>query len=98
MKIELDNTETTDAMAFYLAERYNLRGNASIDVVKQPKTGFITTTITLIPSGTATATEPSYCETCDDEPDEVVSELGPTDDFTDSDDGNTKKGASLFGN
>ncbi len=52
MEIKLDHAETTDAMAFYLKEKYNLGNNGeevSIDIVKQPKTSMITTTISLIP-------------------------------------------------
>jgi len=50
MKIELDNSETEEAMAFYLSRKYNLNGDASVDIVKQPKTGLLTTTITLTPT------------------------------------------------
>ena len=50
MKIELDNSETEEAMAFYLSRKYNLNGDASVDIVKQPKTGLLTTTITLTPA------------------------------------------------
>ena len=61
MKIELNNEETTAALSYYLQDKYGLGKNGetvSIDVVKTPKTGQITTFIDLTPPSIEKLPEP----------------------------------------
>ncbi len=70
MDVVLTHEETNEAMAFYLQEKYNIGGNAVVDIVKQPKTGNITTTVTFTPSTQATASETTEPDVTPAEPDE----------------------------
>ncbi len=94
MIVTLNNEETEEAMAFYLKEKYNLSGDPSVDIVKQPKTGNLTTTISLTPvmdkppQSTATAQSEESTESYD-------SDTG--DDSGDSDSSGTSETASIFG-
>jgi len=87
MDVVLTHEETNEAMAFYLQEKYNIGGNAVVDIVKQPKTGNITTTVTFTPSvenstqATATKTsEPDVVPEADEEPPVPSDEPAPESD------------------
>ncbi len=88
MDMILDNEETVEAVRFYIEHQYKIQraSDATVGITKQPKTGHLTTTVS-IPYAGATASSKSCCNNTEATATSYESEPDSDDNPNDSDSG-----------